>query len=90
LVKSLGIGRYYDLELNADRQVLEGDAELALRQLGGLLNASDLGRSLGISYHTVQKALDIVNGHFLTRRLEPYHANVGNRLVKAPKVYIRD
>jgi len=57
---------------------------------GGLLNASDVGRSLGISYHTVQKALDILEGHFLTRRLQPYHANVGKRLVKAPKVYIRD
>jgi predicted AAA+ superfamily ATPase len=57
---------------------------------GGLLNASDVGRSLGISYHTVQKALDILEGHFLARRLAPYHANVGKRLVKAPKVYLRD
>lgn len=57
---------------------------------GGLLNASDLGRSLGISYHTVQKALDILEGHFLIRCLQPYHTNLGKRLVKAPKVYLRD
>lgn len=57
---------------------------------GGLLNASDLGRSLGVSYHTVQKALDILEGHFLTRRLQPYHVNLGKRLVKSPKVYLRD
>ena len=57
---------------------------------GGLLNASDLGRSLGISYHTVQKALDILEGYFLVRRLTPYHANIGKRLVKAPKVFLRD
>lgn len=57
---------------------------------GGLLNASDLGRSLGVSYHTVQKALDILEGYFLARRLTPYYANIGKRLVKAPKVYLRD
>lgn len=57
---------------------------------GGLLNASDLGRSMGISYHTVQKAIDILEGHFLVRRLSPFHANVGKRLVKCPKVYLRD
>ena len=57
---------------------------------GGILNASDLGRAMGISYHTVQKAVDILEGHFLARRLMPYHANIGKRLVKAPKVYLRD
>lgn len=57
---------------------------------GGLLNASDFGRSLGISYHTVQKSLDMLEGHFLVRRLPPYHANIGKRLVKAPKLYLRD
>ena len=57
---------------------------------GGLLNASSLGRSLGYSYHTVQNALDLLEGYFLLRRLPPYHANLGRRLVKAPKVYLRD
>lgn len=57
---------------------------------GGLLNYSTLGRSLGYSYHTIQNLLDLFSGYFLVRRLEPYHANVEKRLVKAAKVYIRD
>ncbi|MEJ2588452.1 MAG: ATP-binding protein [Deltaproteobacteria bacterium] len=57
---------------------------------GGLLNASELGRSLGVSYHTVSDYLDIIEGHYLIRRLPPYHANIGKRLVKSPKIYIRD
>ncbi len=57
---------------------------------GGLLNYSDLGRSLGYSYHTVQNVIDLFAGYFLVRRLEPYHANIGKRLVKSPKIYLRD
>jgi predicted AAA+ superfamily ATPase len=59
-------------------------------QQGGLLNVSSLGRSLGISYHTVERVLHLVEGHFLVRRLLPYHANIGKRLVKSPKLYLRD
>lgn len=57
---------------------------------GGLLNLSDLGRSLGVTYHTVNDRLDLIEGHYLVRRLVPFHANIGKRLVKAPKVYLRD
>ena len=57
---------------------------------GGVINYSSLGRSLTYSYHTVQNALDLLEGYFLVRRLAPYHANVGKRLVKSPKAYIRD
>jgi uncharacterized protein len=57
---------------------------------GGILNYSNLGRSLGYSHHTVQNLLDLLEGYFLVRRLAPYHANLGKRLVKAPKAYIRD
>jgi uncharacterized protein len=57
---------------------------------GGLLNSSSLGRSLGYSYHTIQNLLDLLEGYFLVRRLQPYHVNLGKRLVKSPKVYIRD
>jgi len=57
---------------------------------GGLLNASELGRAMGVSYHSIQRCLDVLEGHFLIRRLLPYHANVGKRLVKAPKLYLRD
>jgi len=57
---------------------------------GGILNASELGRSLGFSYHTIQNALDLLEGYFLVRRLAPYHANISKRLVKSPKLYVRD
>ena len=57
---------------------------------GGLLNLSDISRSLGVSYHTVADYLDVLEGSFLVRRLQPYHANVSKRLTKSPKVYIRD
>ncbi len=57
---------------------------------GGLLNASELGRSLSVTYHTVGSHLDILEGHFLIRRLQPWHSNMGKRLVKSPKLYVRD
>lgn len=57
---------------------------------GGLLNASDLGRSMGLTYHTIQNYIDIFEAHYLTRRLYPYSQNVGKRLVKSPKIYVRD
>jgi len=57
---------------------------------GGLLNASQFGNSLGVSYHTVSRYLDILEQSFLVRRLPPYFRNVGKRLTKSPKVYLRD
>ena len=57
---------------------------------GGLQNASSLGASLGVSYHTISRHLDILEQTFMIRRLQPYFRNVGKRLVKAPKVYLRD
>lgn len=57
---------------------------------GQTLNASRIGQSLGLSYHTVQDYLDYFVGAFLVRLLPPYHANIGKRLIKSPKVYWRD
>ena len=57
---------------------------------GGLLNLSQLGQSLGVSYHTVDRYVNVLEQTFLVRRLLPYHRNVGKRLVKAAKVYLRD
>lgn len=56
----------------------------------GLLNASELARSLGVDGKTVASYLDLLVELLLVRRLEPWHANVGKRLVKSPKVYVRD
>lgn len=59
-------------------------------QHGGLFNASALGASLGVSYHTVQRQVDVLESVFLVRRLPPYFRNVGKRLTKAPKLFLRD
>jgi uncharacterized protein len=53
-------------------------------------NASQVGSSLGLSYHTVNSYLDYLVGAFLIRRLQPYQTNIKKRLVKSPKVYWRD
>ncbi|WP_419164114.1 ATP-binding protein [Candidatus Palauibacter sp.] len=62
---------------------------LAHRQ-GGLLNASALAQSLGVSSPTVSRYVDLLVNLMLVRRLQPYFANVGKRLIKTPKIYIRD
>lgn len=57
---------------------------------GQAWNASQIGQSMGLSYHTVNSYLDFLDGAFLIRRLQPFHANVGKRLTKSPKVFWRD
>ena len=58
---------------------------------GQLFNASQLGQSLGGAAHTtVTRYLDVLVDTMMVRRLEPHLANVGKRLVKSPKVYLRD
>ncbi|MBN1626734.1 MAG: ATP-binding protein [Deltaproteobacteria bacterium] len=53
-------------------------------------NASQIGKSMGLSYHTVNSYLDFLEQVYLLRRLQPYYANIKKRLVKSPKVYWRD
>lgn len=57
---------------------------------GTLLNASRLATSLAVSSPTVTRYIDLLADLMLVRRLPPLHANVGKRLVKSPKVYVRD
>ncbi|TNB89483.1 ATP-binding protein [Paracoccus marcusii] len=57
---------------------------------GGLLNAAALAEGLGISGQTVGRYLDLLVDLMLVRRLQPWHENVGKRLVKSPKVFVRD
>ena len=57
---------------------------------GGLWNASVLARSLAVDGKTVTRYLDLLVDLLLVRRLPPFHANVRKRLVKSPKVYLRD
>lgn len=59
-------------------------------QQGGLLNAAALARGLGVDGKTVASYLDLLVDLLLVRRLEPWHANTRKRLVKSPRVYVRD
>ena len=57
---------------------------------GTMLNASRLASGLSLTAPTVTKYIDLLVDLLLVRRLRPLHANIGKRLVKAPKVYVRD
>ena len=62
---------------------------LAHRQ-GALLNASALAKALETSAQSITRYIDLLADLLLVRRLPPLHANIGKRLVKSPKVYVRD
>ena len=57
---------------------------------GGLLNTAQFARNLGVDAKTAAAYLDLLVELLLVRRLPPWHANLGKRLVKSPKVYVRD
>jgi len=57
---------------------------------GQVLNHAEFARSFGISDMTVRRYLDILEGTFVVRLLQAWHVNVGKRLVKRPKLYLRD
>jgi hypothetical protein len=57
---------------------------------GQIWNASQIGQSLGLSYHTVNSYVDFLDGAFLVRRLPPWLPNLKKRLVRSPRVYWRD
>lgn len=57
---------------------------------GQVWNSSEIAASLGVSHHTTRSYLEALEQTFMVRRLLPWHANLGKRLVKAPKVYFRD
>ena len=57
---------------------------------GGLFNAAHLARGLAVDGKTVARYLDLLADLMLVRRLQPFQANFGKRLVKSPKVYVRD
>ncbi len=59
-------------------------------QQGGLLNAAALARALAVDGKTVTSYIDLLVDLLLVRRLPPWHGNIRKRLVKSPKVYVRD
>lgn len=57
---------------------------------GNMFNASELGRSLGVSHKIMKEYANILTGTFMVRQLQPWYENIGKRQVKTPKIYIRD
>lgn len=53
-------------------------------------NASQIASAFGIAHTTARRYLDILSGAFVVRQLQPWFENIGKRVVKTPKVYIRD
>jgi hypothetical protein len=63
---------------------------LLASQNGQPVNASSLGRQVGVDFKTVQRYLDVLEGAYLLRTLPPYFANVAKRVRRTPKLYFRD
>ncbi len=57
---------------------------------GSVFNAAELARSLGVSVPSVNRYTDTLVDMMLLRRLQPYHVNVGKRLIKSPRILVRD
>jgi len=78
------------LGLDIDRTVIRKFWTMLAHVHGNVLNMSNLGRSMGVSSVTVKKYLSFLEGAFLIRQLQPWSVNLGKRLVKSPKIYVRD
>ena len=57
---------------------------------GQTWNAAEPARALGVSESTTRRHLDLLSDAFMIRQLQPWHANLRKRQVKAPKIYVRD
>jgi uncharacterized protein len=94
------LGQYIRNFIERDVRILYGldmAPELLRRLLimlahtnGQVSNISQLSGSLGITSHTLQKCINVLQGAYWIRRLAPYYVNIGKRLVKSPKYYYRD
>ncbi|MDX2287006.1 MAG: ATP-binding protein [Bacteroidia bacterium] len=78
------------LGLGADPVLVGRLWQMCAHLSGGLLNMETLARSLGIAGSTVRRYLDFLEAAYLIRRLPSFSANLGKRLVKSPKLYVRD
>jgi len=78
------------LGLSADPVVIGKLWRMVAHLNGQLLNMETLAGSLGLHGATIRRYLDFLESAYLVRRLQPFHANLKKRLVKTPKIYLRD
>ncbi len=73
-------------DLNTFRQFLQ----ICAGRIGQLVNLSEIGSMVGVSYQTVNKWLGVLQTSFIIHTLRPYHQNFNKRIVKTPKLYFYD
>lgn len=76
--------------INFSTQLVRNFWQMLAYNNGGILNAENYARALAVTNPTINKYIDYLEGAYLIRRLHPWHANANKRLVKSPKIYIRD
>lgn len=76
--------------LSTDPRLVERFWIMLAHAQGGLWNGESFARALGITRPTVNRYLEFLEGSFMVRVLQPFHQNIKKRLVKSPKIYIRD
>jgi predicted AAA+ superfamily ATPase len=78
------------LGINIPSLRLERFWQMCAHTHGQLLNRSSLGESLGVSHHTINNYVALLEKTYMLRVLRPYYLNTRKRLIKSPKIYIRD
>ena len=78
------------LGINVEPELMRRFWRMVAHLHGQLFNASSIAAALGVSAPTTTRYLDHLVQSLMLRRLEPFHANLGKRLVKSPKIYVRD
>ena len=78
------------LGVNVSPQSLRRLWLMAAHHHGQILNASELGRSLGEAHTTIHRHLDLLCGAYVMRLLPPWFENLTKRQVRSPKLYVRD
>ncbi|GAB2474482.1 ATP-binding protein [Algoriphagus taiwanensis] len=76
--------------LSTDPRLVERFGMMLANAQGGIWNAESFAKALGITRPTVNRYLEFLEGSFMVRVLAPFHQNIKKRLVKSPKVFIRD
>lgn len=79
-----------NLGLKVDKTLLIKLLQMISHIHGDIINYNSLSKSLGISSNTIKKYINFFEGSFLIKQLAPFYLNIKKRLVKSPKIYIRD
>jgi len=78
------------LGLNTDIVVMDKFWRMLSTAQGNMLNTESFARSLDVSRPTIMRYIEFLEGAFMVRALRPWYRNINKRLVKSPKIYIRD